>query len=136
MNSKIVLLALTTATLAACSNGPGPRPNPTGMPTTAPPTATSYNATGAGWNLTIDQAGMYFVTNQGLATRDPVATFKPHPDGDIYQGSKMTVTVHRQGCALEGMDTMVYPHTVTVAFNGQTYQGCGGPPGGNDRSPY
>ena len=131
---KAILTLGAALALTACATS-DPR-TPTGTPTTSAPTATAYDAVGAGWSLAIRDNGMTFQTTQGLATRDPYVEFLPNPQGDTYRGSKITAVVNRQGCAIEGYDATVYPHTVTVTVNGQTLAGCGGPPNGNDRTPY
>ena len=131
---KAILTLAGALALTACATS-DPR-YPTGAPTSVAPTVTDYNAVGDGWSLSIRQSGMTFQTSQGLATTDPYVEFLPNPQGDTYRGSKITAVVNRQGCAIEGYDATVYPHTVTVTVNGQTLTGCGGPPNGNDRTPY
>ena len=131
---KAILTLAAALALTACATSE-PR-TPTTGPSTSAPTALAYNAVGDGWQLSIRDSGMTFQTSQGLATTDPYVDFLPSPNGDTYQGSKIVAVVNRQGCSIEGYDTTVYPHTVTVTVNGQTLTGCGGPPNGNDRTPY
>lgn len=131
---KTVLLTAACITLAACSTSEARYP--TAAPTTTAPTPIAYDAVGDGWSLAIRNTGMTFQTSQGLATTDSYVQFLPNPQGDTYRGTKITAVVNRQGCAIEGYDTTVYPHTVNVTVNGQTLTGCGGPPNGNDRNPY
>ena len=131
---KHIITLGACALLAACASTQDRVP--TTGPSTSAPTPLAYNAVGDGWQLSIRDSGMQFTTTQGLATSDPYVEFLPSPNGDTYQGSKITAIVTRQGCAIEGYDATVYPHTVNVTVNGQTLTGCGGPPGGNDRTPY
>lgn len=131
---KVILTLGACITLAACATSE-PR-YPTSAPMSPAPTGMAYNAMGDGWSLAIREGGMTFQTSQGLATSDPYVEFIPNPQGDTYRGSKITAVVNRQGCAIEGYDATVYPHTVTVTVNNQSLTGCGGPPNGNDREPY
>ncbi|MBW0144960.1 hypothetical protein [Sphingomicrobium clamense] len=131
---KTILTLGAALVLTACASTEDRYP--TTGPSTSAPTPLAYNAVGDGWQLMIRDSGMTFQTTQGLATSDPYVDFLPSPNGDTYQGSKITAIVNRQGCALEGYDTTTYPHTVTVTVNNQTLTGCGGPPNGNDREPY
>ena len=105
------------------------------MPATSAPTAINYDAVGPGWSLSIRPSSMTFQTDQGLATTDNYVEFMPSPDGDTYRGQKITATVTRQGCSIEGYDTTVYPHRVTVMVNGQTLQGCGAHENGSRAAP-
>lgn len=117
-----IIVPLAALALSACAANPAPAPDYRNPP---PPTQYSAIGTEPGWNLTINGDSIRLATQEGYAASDRVVSFTPNPQGDVYQGQRMTVKVEPVRCS-DGMSDRIYPHRVTVQFDGKTYLGCGG----------
>ncbi|MBI1362470.1 MAG: hypothetical protein GC134_00610 [Proteobacteria bacterium] len=88
----------------------------------------SYHAIGQepGWHLFLDGKTMTFIGGNGtqkLVVEQPPAQMTG--DGSTYTAQGMVLTIWHNPCQ-DTMDEQLYPDTVSVAIDGQTYAGCGG----------
>jgi uncharacterized membrane protein len=110
-------------------------PSPAGS-AVAPPLQDTYTAHGNEpfWRLEADANGATWRTPEGERRADgpPIVAPTPITPGwsgfsARFAGETLTIEISQTPCA-DSMSGQVYPHTVRVRFEAQTYAGCGGDP--------
>ncbi|HDZ56829.1 MAG TPA: META domain-containing protein [Pseudomonas xinjiangensis] len=80
------------------------------------------------WEIMINQGELsVMIADEMVVLEEPYAISEDNSDGPTLQASGATVQVTREVC-YETASRMPHPHTVTLTFQGETRQGCGGDP--------
>lgn len=77
------------------------------------------------WGLSIEASGMTFSRAGERELRVPRYEARPSFNGWRYVSNRLTADVTFVQCS-DGMSDNVYKDSVTVIFDGKTYNGCGG----------